>query len=197
MNLHEIVADTLALLHLGTEASTTSAYTPEFRKFANDAIIEISRRFRQTRTEIVELDNNFEFPLTDLDRMCLLVVSVQDMHGRPLQWKQTAIGTGVIHVYLPIAVRTTDDPKEKVRVLYQFRPARLVNPEDIPELPDFCHDCIPYFIAAQHHLSQGGDNTGMGSFFLSEFQRMLNDLPYPYYGDEASKRIHNYNKGLI
>ena len=197
MNLHEIVAETLDILHLGSEASMVEPYTGEFRKFANDAIIEITRKFRQTRTEVVELDNNFEFPLTDLDRICLRVVDVLDMYGRPLRWHQTGIGTGVVQVYLPIAVRETSDPYEKVRVVYQFRPARLVNPEDEPELPEFAHDCIPYFIAAQHSFSQGGDNAGMGNYYMNQFQNMLQNMPFPYYGDRAANKLHNYDKGLI
>ena len=196
MNLHEITADACAILHLGTEASMMSPYMEEFRKFANDAVIEISRKQRQVRTDIVELNKDLEFPLTDLDRMCLKVVSIQDMKGRDLMWRQTAIGTGVIHVFLPLAV-IEGDTVEKVRVMYQFRPARMVNPEDIPELPEFAHDAIPYFVAAQHNFSQGGDNAGMGNYYMNQFQSMLQNMPFPYYGERASKELHNYNRGLI
>jgi len=198
MNLHEIISEACAILHLGTEASMMSPYAEEFKKFANDAVIEISRKQRQVRTDIVELDNHLEFPLTDLDRMCMKVVSIQDMFGRELAWRQTAIGTGVIHVYLPIAVIEGDTVKE-VRVMYQFRPARMVNPEDVPELPEFAHDAIPYFIAAQHCYSQRGgkNNAGAGEYYEREFQSMLQNMPFPYYGERASKELHNYNKGLI
>lgn len=197
MNLHEIIAEALDILHLGSGASFVEPYTGEFRKYANDAVIEISRKFRQTRTETVTLDNNFEFSIADLSHMCLMVVEVLDAYGRPVRWHQTHVGSGVVHVYLPIAVRETTDPNETVHVVYQFRPARLVNPEDVPELPEFAHDCIPYFIAAQHHFSQGGDNAGMGNYFMNQFQNMLQNMPFPYYGDKRAKKLHNYNEGLL
>ena len=197
MNLHEIIADACAILHLGTEASMMQPYAQEFRKFANDAVIEISRKARQVRTDVVELDKNFEFPVSDLDRVALKIVSIQDEAGRPLRWEQTAIGTGVIRVFLPVSVVVVDDPAFKVRVMYQFRPARMVNPEDEPELPEYAHDAIPWFVAAQHQFSQGGDNAGMGNYAMNQFQTMLQNMPFPYLGEERSKHLHNYNRGLI
>ena len=196
MNLHELCAEALGLLHLGSEASTVSFYFNEFRKFANDAVINISRKFRQTRTERVKLSDELTYQLGDLERICMRVINIRDEHGNPLHWMQTGMGTGEVKVFLPIPVYVEGE-EYYVKIEYEFRPARMVAPEDIPELPEFCCDCIPYYIAAQHNFTQGGDNVGMGNFFMSAFQTMLQDLPFNSYGEVSARRLHNNNDKLI
>lgn len=193
MNLNEIIQDTLSILRLGTESSSNDTYRREFTRYANDAIAIISRRFKQTRTDKVDLDDEYIFRLTDLDRACFRVERVTSVDGHVfIPWEQTDRGTGEIRCFLA--------PFENIRtvkVTYLYKPARLVNLEDVPELPEFAHDLIPHYVAAQHRFSQDGDVAGMGNYQQQTFERMLNDLALEYYGDPKAYKLKGFNENLL
>jgi len=193
MNLNEIIQDTLSILRLGTESSSNDVYRREFTRSANEAIAIISRRFKQTRTDTVSLDDEYVFRLIDLDRVCYRVERVTSEDGHVfIPWEQTDRGTGEIRCLVG-----TFEGIHTVKVTYLFRPARLVNLEDVPELPEFAHDLIPVYVAAQHRFSQDGDVAGMGNYQQQTFERMLNDLALEYYGDPKAYKLKGFNEHLL
>lgn len=188
MNLNEILSDTIAILGLGTESTSGNVYMREFTRYANDAIQLISRRFRQSRTETLPLDDEHCFKLIDLDRVCYRIDRIRTLDGHDVMWEQPDRGSGDVFCFLPYR-----EEKERVQVTYQFRPAKLVNLEDEPELPEYARDLIPHYIAAQH-LS-GKD--GMTNKEMQTFERMLNDLVLEYYGERRAYKLRGYNEGLL
>ena len=197
MNLHEIISQALLILGLGSQAHVLDAYADEFKMYANEAVKQISRKFRQTRTDIVQLSENQEFDVSALSHVCAKVCVIQDENGIPLHWMQSSYGSGLIHVSIPVYVIEADDEPASVRVTYEFYPKKLELDADIPELPEFAHDPIPYYIAAQHKFRQDGSASAQGQYQLAEFNRMVADLPVPSYGERASYKLHNWNRGLI
>lgn len=188
MNLNEIISDTLAILGLGTESTSINAYMREFTRFANDAVLLISRRFKQTRTDKVSLDGEHRFRLTDLDRPCFKINSIRKLTGEPVRWGQSGRGSGDVHCSFPYG-----EAVDIVNVSYQFRPAKLVNLEDVPELPEIAHDLIPHYVAAWHLSGEDG-RTNME---MQIFERMLNDLPLEYYGEPRAYKLYGYNERLL
>ena len=188
MNLNEIISDAVAILGLGTESTSGSVYRREFTRFANDAVFLISRRFRQARTEEVRLDEERCFRLADLDRPCYRIDRIRTAFGKDVAWEQPDLGSGYVHCLYETDV---------VRVTYQFRPAKLVNLEDVPELPELAHDLIPHYIAAQHFFGQNGKASRSINTEEQTFERMLNDLCLEHYGDPSFYVLHGYNERLL
>ena len=97
MNLNEIISDALAILGLGTESTSIRVYMREFTRFANDAVLLISRRFRQSRTEKMSLDDEHCFRLADLDRACFKIDRVRKLTGKDVYWEQPDRGSGDVY----------------------------------------------------------------------------------------------------
>lgn len=192
MNLSEIISDTIAILGLGTESTSGSVYQREFTRFANDAIFLISRRFKQSRTEKMSLDEEKCFRLTDLDRVCYRVDRIRTIDGKDVMWEQDDFGSGDVHCLF-----RAGDERSIVKVTYQFRPAKLVNLEDVPELPEFAHDLIPHYVAAQHFFGQNGKSSKSVNTEEMTFERMLNDLALEHYGEPRAYKLHGYNERLL
>lgn len=192
MNLNEIISDATAILGLGTDSNSGSVYRREFTRFANDAIILISRRFRQSRTEKVTLDGEHCFRLADLDRPCLKINRIRTLSGKDVYWEQPDMGSGDVWCFLP-----KGEEVEQVSVSYQFRPAKLVNLEDVPELPEFAHDLIPHYVAAQHFFGQNGKTSKSVNTEEMTFERMLNDLALEHYGEPRAYKLKGYNERLV
>lgn len=192
MNLHEIIAASLTVLRLGTEASSVDTYRREFTDYANDAVNRISRKFRQTRTETVELSEDSTFITADLSRPCYKICWVRNEQGHMLPWEQIGIGTGEFRVIPPFKIPAS----EKVVVTYEFRPARLVNGEDVPEVPEFSHDIIKWYVCGQHRMSAEG-SVNSGNYYLQLFERELNELPNPSYGEPRAYKLKGYSERLI
>ena len=191
MNLSEIIQDTLAILRLGTEASATETYRREFTRYANDAITIISQKFKQTRIETVPVDDDSCFVLADLDRPCTKIEKVVS-HGVSLPWEQTTTGSGEIRCLLP-----SGEKVGVVKVYYQYRPARLVNLDDVPELPEHLHDMIADYVAAQHRYSQDGTVSAAGNYQMQTFERKLAGLSREYLGEPSSYVLQGYNERLL
>ena len=56
MNLNAILEEAGALLNMDVDVASSSIYFVKFRKFANDAVRIISKRFKENRKEVVDLD---------------------------------------------------------------------------------------------------------------------------------------------
>lgn len=192
MNLSEIISDATAILGLGTESTSGSVYMREFTRFANDAILLISRRFKQFRTEKMSLDEEHCFRLAELDRPCFKIDRIRTLDGKDIMWEQPDMGSGDVWCLLPEGEET-----DTVRVSYQFRPAKLVNLEDVPELPEFAHDLIPHYVAAQHFFGQNGKTSKSVNTEEMTFERMLNDLALEHYGEPKAYKLKGYNERLL
>lgn len=192
MNLNEIISDALAILDYGTESTSVDRYRREFTRFANDAVLLISRRFKQSRTEKMSLDEEFCFSLNDLDRACFKIDCIRTLGGIDVPWEQPDRGSGDVRCFFPLGGETNT-----VKVSYQFRPAKLVNLEDVPELPEFAHDLIPHYVAAHHFFGQNGKTSKSVNTEEQTFERMLNDLALEYYGEPRAYKLHGYNERLL
>lgn len=199
MNLNAIIEEAGALLNLGIDSSSLSAYYIKFRKFANDAVRIISKRFKQNRREVANLDEENCFELEDLNRTVLKIEKIEyvddDGVAYPLRWEQVnGRGTGVIRVYFP---KSIEEPPSSVYVIYTFEPMKMEQGDDIPEVPEFSHYLIPYYIAAQHRFSQDGDVAGMGAYQMQMFNSGLNDLEREQVGEYRTYKLKGYNFRLI
>lgn len=191
MNLNEIIQDTLAILRLGTEASATESYRREFTRYANDAIAIISQRFKQTRIDVVPVDDDSCFVLAGLERPCTRIEKVVS-RGVQIPWEQTATGSGEIRCLF----QGREKP-DSVKVYYQYRPARLVNLDDVPELPEHLHDMIADYVAAQHRYSQDGTVSAAGNFQMQTFERKLAGLSREHLGEPSAYVLQGYNERLL
>ncbi len=192
MNLNEIISDATAILGLGTDSNSGSVYLREFTRFANDAIFLISRRFRQARTEKVPIDAEHCFRLSDLDRVCFKIRRVWADGGKDVMWDQPDGASGDVWCFFPEGTAP-----ERVNVTYEFRPAKLVNLDDVPELPEFAHDLIPHYIAAQHFFGQNGKTSKSVNTEEMTFERMLNELALDHYGEPKAYKLNGYNERLL
>ena len=197
MNLNAILEEAGALLNMDVDVASSSIYFVKFRKFANDAVRIISKRFKENRSEVVDLDEENCFDLGYLNRTPLKIEKIMLVDSeKPLYWEQVnGRGTGIIRVYFPKELEET--PPTQVAVRYSYEPRRLETGEDIPEVPEFSHYLIPYFIAAQHRFSQDGDVAGMGNYQMQMFNQGLQDLEREQYGERRSYNLKGYNYHLI
>ena len=134
------------------------------------------------------MDEERCFRLADLDRPCYRIDRIRTASGKDVAWEQPDLGSGYVHCLYETDV---------VRVTYQFRPAKLVNLEDVPELPELAHDLIPHYIAAQHFFGQNGKASRSINTEEQTFERMLNDLCLEHYGDPSFYVLHGYNERLL
>lgn len=196
MNLNAILEDTGAILNLGIDVASSSIYFTKFRLFANDAVRIISKRFKQNRKEVVDLDEENCFELSALNRTVLKIELIKTNDDRfPLHWEQVdGRGTGVVRVYFP---KHLDPVPKQVSVVYTFEPRKMVTGSDEPEIPEFAHYLIPFYIAAQHRFSQDGDVAGMGNYQMQFFNQGLQELEREQYGERRTYKLKGYNDRLI
>lgn len=196
MNLNAILEEAGALLNLGIDVASSQVYFVRFRKYANDAVRLIAKRFKENRRDVVDLDEENCFDLGYLNRTPLKIEKIMLVDKEfPLYWEQVdGRGTGIIRVYFP---KDLDPIPKQVAVRYTYEPRRLETGEDIPEVPEFSHYLIPYFIAGMHEGHTTSRGRLIANYQMQFFNEQLAQLEREQYGERRTYQLKGYNDRLI
>lgn len=196
MNLNAILEEAGAMLNLGIDVASSQVYFVRFRKYANDAVRLIAKRFKENRREVVDLDEENCFDLGYLNRTPLKIEKIMLVDKEfPLYWEQVdGRGTGIIRVYFP---KDLDPMPTQVAVRYTYEPRRLETGEDVPEVPEFSHYLIPYFIAGMHEGHTTSRGRLIANYQMQFFNEQLAQLEREQYGERRTYKLKGYNDRLI
>lgn len=182
MTLNDIISSSLTMLERGADAQTIDHYRAQFTKYANDAVFELARRFKQQRRETVALMDG-TFDVAQLSRECLRVTQVL-VDGKPVLYRQNPWGSGVFRVAASGA--------EEAEVHYRFVPRDMESSTDVPELPAYMHRLIPYYVAACQRCGGDPDTQGTSSAHFALFNSMVSNLQRETRGEPQSFRLLHY-----
>ena len=179
MTLNEIIYSALGQLERGVDAQTVDKYRDSFRDYANSALVEIAKRVKPTHIATVELDENGWFDPSVLPRLCTSIDSITNASGAAMSWREVCTGT----------IEVTNGALQTVRVLYRYIPAELTSPNDVPQLPEYMHRAITYYVVALNNLNTGKDTA---VDYFSQFNRQISLIKSnPHYGDSAKNKLIN------
>lgn len=183
MNLGEIISSALDILSRSHDANTIEEFRAQFTYSANNAMMQIARRFKQSRKETVALTNK-TFSTSQLARQCIRIDNVYDSDG-VISFNQDIPGSG------SFVCDTTDS---EVKVVYEFFPNDMLYLSDIPDVPAYTHNIIPLYIVACHRAGAGdGDTQVSASVYFSLFNARLRDLIHNSHRSEPnSYKLLNY-----
>lgn len=183
MTLNEIIVSALRRLDRGTDRQTIGAYRSVFTNYANTAIKQIARQYKQCKKETVALDSDNQFNVTSLSRGCFMIHSVL-VDGKPVDFYQEPAGSGLF---------TVKTDANSATVVYQFVPAGLSATTDIPELPPYMHDIIPYYIVACERAGGDPETQGTASVDFQLFNSQLQSILRETMGEPRSYKLMNYD----
>ena len=182
MTLEQIIVDALRRLERGTDTQTLKAYRRVFTTYANAAIKRIADVFEQCRKETVDLDDEKMFAVSALSHGCWQIISIRDSK-RDCYFQQDPPGSGLVRVH------TLD---HSVTVTYRFVPRELSATSDVPELPEFAHDLIHYYIVACARAGGDPDTQNTASVDFQLFESKLSRLAKSTLGEPESYRLRNW-----
>lgn len=185
MTLLDIISRTLSLMELGTDAHTIENYREQFTHYANEAVMEILRRIKQERCDTVELSEDLTFGIDQLERECSRVVRVE-ADGKQLRFWQKPHGSGVFYVSpVPDGVTTVD-------VYYRYIPKEMVNTYDVPEIPNYMHHIIPYYVQAMERCGGDPNTQATSNAHFQIFNQKLYAFEREARGEPSSFSLLNY-----
>ena len=179
MTLNDIIYSALRMLERGNDTQTVDKYRKVFTDYANTAIGDIAYRIKPTFIEEVTLDEKGRLDLNSLTRNCIRIESIKNSSGSEMAWSE--IATGIIQV--------TNGEGATVEMRYRYRPVRLSSTTDVPQLPAFTHDIIPYFVVACHNRDK--NDTPESTYYFDMFNRELAQIHNDHYGDSAKNKLIN------
>lgn len=182
MTLNEIIVESLQRLDRGTDTQTIRAYRNLFKTYANRALKRIALQYKQCRKETVELDVSHQFEVASLERECLRIVDVKDGE-RPCYFFQDPPGSGFVTVKTDVT---------SVVVVYRFVPKALAASDDVPELPLYMHDMIPYYVAACEKAGGDPDTYETSTIDYQMFNDMLNNIVPESLGEPPSFQLKHF-----
>ena len=163
MNLQSIIVASLSLLGRNTDSDTVKDHTPRMTFWANEAVREISDKFKQSKLDVVTLTDS-KFATSQLTSECIKVNRVMDGSTR-VKFNQDVDGSGTF---------VCETTASSVNVTYEYAPAVLVNLVDVPDLPERLHSLIPYYVVACERVGAGdGDTQSAASPYFSLFNDKL------------------------
>lgn len=179
MTLNNIIMSALRQLERGTDAQTIDSYQGTFTDYVNEALRLIARsRYKQTRQDIVKLDENGCFNLADLERECIRIETVNGGTGF------TQLITGVISC--------GGKEGDEVKVVYRFMPKLLSSTAEVPEVPERMHGAIASYVVARHRVSSGDPNMqAAAAYHFDLFNRELALLERETHGTPDSFKLKN------
>lgn len=178
MTLNDIIYSALRQLERGTDAQTVDKYRDVFTDYANTALFEISEKIKPSYLAEVILDERGQLDLSTLPRTCIYIESITSESGSSMTW--TEVFTGTIEV--------ANGAGMTVKVLYRYIPADLTSPTDEPQLPEYMHKVIPYYIVACHKQDTNTE-TQVDYFYM--FNRQLMRLMNMHVKDPAQNKLIN------
>lgn len=179
MTLNDIIYSALVQLERGTDAQTVDKYRDVFRDYANTALFEIANRVKPTHIAAIELDEEGRFNASNLPRQCMSIDSISSASGTAMSWNE--IETGVIEV--------VNGALQTVSVSYRYIPNDLTSPNDVPQLPEYMHRAIPYYIVACNNQNTGKDTAvDYFSLFNRQITLIRNNM---HYGDTSKDKLIN------
>ena len=179
MTLNDIIYSALRMLERGNDTQTVDKYRKVFTDYANTAISDIAERIKPTFIEEVTLDEKGRLDLSSTSRSCIRIESIKNSAGSEMAWSE--IATGIIQV--------TNGEGATVEMRYRYRPVRLSSTTDVPQLPAFTHDIIPYFVVACHNRDK--NDTLESTYYFDMFDRELAQIHNDHYGDSAKNKLIN------
>ena len=182
MTLNEIVAEALGRLGRDTGMQTIDNYRQTFAVYANRAIRKIALKFKQTRKETVELEEDHGFDLSQLSHECYMVLEVR-ANGRSVDYYQEPHGSGYF-------ICATEEPQ--VDVIYRFVPNKLAAPSSVPELPEYMHDLITHYVVACERCGGDPETQGTASADFQLFNEGLHEILREARGEPRSYNLLNY-----
>lgn len=179
MTLNDIIYSALRQLERGTDTQTVDKYRNVFTDYANAAIADVAERIKPTYIEEVTLDAKGRFELNKLSRPCIYINSITNPSGGAMSWSE--ICTGVVQV--------ANGKDMTVEILYRYLPVNLSSTSDVPQLPEFTHIAIPFYVVACHKRDK--NDTPQASYYFDMFNRQLARVHNDHYGDPAQSRLTN------
>jgi hypothetical protein len=185
MTLNEIITKSLAIMERSTDSESLSMYRAQMTVYANDAVRKIAERYKGAKTETLTLTNG-TFDISALTRQPTKIISVIS-GDKPVWFYQKTEGTGVFTCEgLPNGAATVD-------VTYRFVPKMLIGNNDVPELPLYTHDIIPYYVVACERASAGdGDTQAAASVYFQLWNAGLANVKSAHMGEPGSYALINY-----
>lgn len=183
MTLNDIISAALLMLERGTDAQTIENYRDQFTKYANDAVYEISLRFKQQKKETVPLIER-SFSVSDLSRDCLRVTEVL-VNGKKVDYWQDPHGSGTFKV-------AANDEAEEAVVAYRYVPKEMTSPTDVPELPDYQHRLIPYYVVACQRCGGDPSTQDTASAHFALFNNKVSQLQRETRAEPRSYKLIHY-----
>lgn len=178
MTLNDIIYSALRQLERGTDAQTVDKYRDVFTDYANTALFEIAERLKLSYQEEIELDEDGRFDISTLSRSCYYIENITDSNNADMTWAEIYTGT----------IEVTNGESQTVRVLYRYIPVDLSSSTDVPQLPEYMHKAIPYYVVACHAQNT---NTDTQVDYFSLFNRQLVRLNNIHVKDPAKHKLLN------
>lgn len=178
MTLNDIIYSALRQLERGTDAQTVDKYRDVFTDYANAALFEIAERLKPSYISEVTLDDKGRLDLNTLPRTCVYIESVTDENDSEMSWSEIYTGT----------IEVTNGENKTVNVLYRYIPVDLTSSSDEPQLPEYMHKVIPYYIVACHKQDT---NTETEYDYFTQFYRHLARLSNMHVKDAAKLKLIN------
>lgn len=178
MTLNDIIYSALRQLERGTDAQTVDKYRDVFTDYANTALFEIAEHLKPSYLAEVILDESGRYDLSNLPRTCYYIESITDTNGSNMTWAEVYTGT----------IEVTNGANKTVRILYRYIPADLSSSTDEPQLPEYMHKAIPYYIVACHKQDTNTE-TQIDYFYM--FNRQLAKIRNLHVKDPAKNKLLN------
>lgn len=174
-----MIYSALRQLERGTDAQTVDKYRDVFTDYANAALFEIAKRLRPSYISKVTLDKNGRLDINTLPRACMYIETISDAEtGSEMAWSEIYTGT----------VEVTNGADKEVNVFYRYIPIDLTSPTDEPQLPEYMHKIIPYYIVACHKQDT---NTETEYDYFTQFYRHLAQISNMHVKDASKLKLIN------
>lgn len=141
MTLEQIITSALKETGDSTDAQTTDAFYDKYRDYANDAMLDIARHIRQSRSENVPVANGVIL-ISDLSKGVCKVSSV------------TVAGTSYGFSFATPGKINIGTVSGTATVVYEYAPTNMQDGIESPDVPEHFHALIPIYMAYRVNLAK-------------------------------------------
>lgn len=158
MTLNDIIVAALAQLDRGHDAQTLDTWRDKFTRFANEAVADMSTVYKPYTTEIYESTDGL-LDTAALTHGCRKLLSIRRNGQAEAFMPGPASGT----VRLAGGAGT-------VAACYQYVPAEMQAPSDVPDLPAWCHGLIVCYVVGRERASGDVSQQRGGNIYFQMYE---------------------------
>lgn len=141
MTLNEIMVSALSQLDRGRDGQTLDTWRDKLSHFANEAMLDLAHCLQLRHTEPVQVTDGV-IDTAAFSRRCHKLLELRQ-DGKPVRFTDGAEGK----------VLCSGCADGEVTASYRYLPPQMVNPADVPGIPEWFHGLIVTYVVGRERAS--------------------------------------------